>query len=75
MEGGEIMTSHTGAKDKDYDLISVLYHSLKGADLCHTYAEDAKRDGDNELAGFFDEAREQYRSLAEKAKKFTKSKL
>jgi hypothetical protein len=69
------MTSHTGAKDKDYDVISLLYHSLKGADLCHTYAEDAKREGDNELAGFFEEARNQYKTLAEKAKKHAKSKL
>lgn len=69
------MTSHTKTEDKNYNLISVLYHTLSGADSCIKYQDDAKKAGDDELAAFFDEALKQYRDLAEKAKKLSKSRL
>lgn len=69
------MTSHTGLEDKSYNLVSILYHSLSGADSCAKYAQDAKQSGDDQLAGFFDEAMGQYRMLAQKAKELTKSNL
>jgi hypothetical protein len=69
------MTSHTGTRDKDYNLISVLYHALSGADSCQTYLADAENESDRELTEFFSEAREQYRSLAEKAKQLCASRL
>lgn len=36
----------TGTRDERYDLISVLYHALKGADTCNMYALDAEAAGD-----------------------------
>jgi hypothetical protein len=69
------MTSHTGMEDKDYNLVSALYHALSGGDSCIKYAEDAKKADDQELADFFNEALDQYRGLAEKAKKLSKSRL
>src|SRR4051812_4416702 len=31
--------------DKDYDLISVLYHALQAADTCARYRQDAETEG------------------------------
>ena len=32
----------TGTKDEQYNLVSVLYHALQGADTCATYLQDAE---------------------------------
>jgi hypothetical protein len=37
--------------------------------------EDAEKAGDKELAGFFKETLEHYRSIADKAKRLTASRL
>jgi hypothetical protein len=58
----------TGTRDEHYDLISVLYHALHGAENCGIYAEDAKAVGDERLADFFREAQAVQRQLAERAK-------
>ena len=46
----------TGTRDEHYNLISVLYHALHGAENCNTYALDAEAAGDKRLAEFFREA-------------------
>ena len=69
------MTSHTGTPDKDYDLISLLYHALSGADSCRKYIKDAEGANDKELSDFFDESLTLYRSLSDKAKKLAASRL
>jgi hypothetical protein len=69
------MHHDTGTKDKDYNLISVLYHALSGADSCIQYHEDAKRENDDQVADFMSEAQEQYRVLANKAKQLLKSRI
>jgi hypothetical protein len=43
----------TGARDAEYNLVSVLYHALHGAETCEMYALDAEAAGDDELASFF----------------------
>ncbi len=43
----------TATKDKNYDLISVLQASLHHAWQMETYARDAEREGDDELAKWF----------------------
>ena len=58
----------TGTRDEHYDLISVLYHALHGAENCNTYALDAEAAGENELVGFFREAGVVQARLAERAK-------
>ena len=40
----------TGTRDEHYNLISVLYHALNGADTCDRYALDAETAGDERLA-------------------------
>ncbi len=58
----------TGTRDEQYNLISVLYHALHGAENCETYALDAEAAGDERLAAFFREAQATQRRLAERAK-------
>src|SRR5919206_1616849 len=58
----------TGTRDEHYNLISVLYHALHGAENCNTYALDAEAAGEAELADFFREAGVRQTQLAERAK-------
>ena len=47
------MADNTGTNNTTYNLVSVLYHALQGADLYEKYASDAGSDKD--LASFFRE--------------------
>jgi len=67
MEPGE---QTTGTRDEHYNLISVLYHALQGAENCETYTLDAEAADKDELAAFFREAQSTQRGLAERAKGF-----
>jgi len=58
----------TGTRDEHYNLISVLYHALHGAENCDRYASDAEISGDEHLAAFFREAQVIQTELAERAK-------
>lgn len=58
----------TGTRDTTYDLISVIYHALQGAQTYQIYADDAERSGDREAAAFFREALEASRHLADHGK-------
>jgi hypothetical protein len=58
----------TGTRDDHYNLISVLYHALHGAENCGVYAMDAEAAGDTDLTAFFRNAQTTQRQLAEQAK-------
>ena len=58
----------TGTADPVYDLVSVLYHALQGAETTVTYADDAAFSGDAELLDFFAEVQVQDRIRAQRAK-------
>src|ERR671918_426684 len=58
----------TGTRDEHYNLVSVLYHALSGADTCDRYALDAEAAGDERLAAVFMEAQVLQTELAERAK-------
>lgn len=58
----------TGTRDEHYNLVSVLYHALHGADNCDHYALDAEAAGDERLAAFFREAQGGQMLLAERTK-------
>jgi hypothetical protein len=58
----------TGTRDEHYNLISVLYHALHGAENCDRYAADAEVAGDERLAAFFRESQLVQTQLAERAK-------
>ena len=57
-----------GTRDEHYDLISVLYHALHGAENCEMYAADAEVAGRDELATFFLEAQATQIEIADRAK-------
>jgi len=58
----------TGTRDEHYNLVSVLYHALHGAENCDIYATDAEASGRADLSNFFREAQERQRGLADRAK-------
>src|SRR5688500_4973891 len=69
-------SSGTGAmSDKSYDLISVLYHALQGAETIDQYIQDARDAGDQELVAFFTELKEQDEERAERAKVLLRDRL
>jgi hypothetical protein len=58
----------TGTRDEHYNLISVLYHALHGADNCDHYALDAESAGDERLGAFFRDAQAAQVQIAERGK-------
>ena len=62
-------------QNKDYDIISVIYHASQGYETCEKYCEDAEREGDNDAVQFFREVQEQNQKLVERGKQLLKSRL
>jgi hypothetical protein len=65
----------TGVRDEHYNLVSILYHSLQGAQTYDTYISDAEGAGDQELAQFFREVQEEERRRSVRAKELLGRKL
>ena len=65
----------SGTRDIAYDLISVAYHALQGAESANTYIEDAVNEGDPALAEFFRQVRQQYRETANQAQQLLAGRL
>jgi hypothetical protein len=65
----------TGTKDKDYNVIWFTEQCLSNVLRLETYIQDAEREGDNELAGFFRRAQETSRRGAEQGKALLRSRL
>jgi hypothetical protein len=55
-------------EDQVFGLVSVLYHSLQGAQACEQYIGDAERADDAELVTFFEECRRAQNERALRAK-------
>jgi hypothetical protein len=70
-ESGQV----TGTKDKAYNVIWFTEACLSNALRLETYIEDAKRDGDSELADFFRRAQGESRKGAEQGKEMLRSRL
>ena len=47
----------TGASDCIYNLVSILDHSLKGAQVYNQYVQDTEEEGNQELASLFREVK------------------
>ena len=62
-----ISQGDTGTRDITYDLISIAYHSLQGAETVAMFIADAQQ-GDQEIAQFFRETKEEYQRRADRAK-------
>jgi hypothetical protein len=65
----------TGIPNPVYDIVSVMYHALQGAETTDTYIADAEQRGDAELASFFHQVQDQNRDVAHQAKELLRSRL
>ncbi len=63
------------ASDVTYNLISLTYHALQAADTYHMYLRDAEQAGDTELVQLVQQATEQQREIAGKAKSLLAQRL
>ncbi|WP_243230856.1 hypothetical protein [Microbacterium sp. CIAB417] len=71
------MTSapESAMKDKNYNLVAVLEASLRNAWTMQTYAEDADRAGDTELADWFRKIQHNSLKAGEQGKKMLLERL
>ncbi len=60
--------SSTGTSNQYYNLVSIMYHALQGAQTYDTYIKDAEQSGDSELAQFFREIQQEDKRRSERAK-------
>lgn len=65
----------TGTVDVVYNLVSILYHALEGAEVYSMYVEDAEQSGDSELAQFFREVQQEEKRRADRAKQLLGQRL
>ncbi len=62
-------------KDKNYNLIAVLYHSSDNVESLKTYINDAEQEGDQELVDFFGGILENNLKATQQAKEMLVSRL
>jgi rubrerythrin len=67
------VANNTGTSNPTYNLVSVLYHALQGAENYEKYASDAGSDQD--LANFFREIQQQEKQRADRAKQLLATRL
>ncbi len=65
----------TGTHDVTYNLVSILYHALQGAEIYGKYAEDAEQSGDLEFKEFFLEIKEEEKRRADRVKELLAKRL
>ena len=62
-------------KDKNYNLISVLYQSSDNVESLKTFVQDAETEGDQELVDFFNGILENNLEAAQRAKEMLVPRL
>jgi hypothetical protein len=67
--------AETGTSDQTYDVISVIYHALNGAETYEQYIRDAESADDSELVDFFRSAHDRLCETAEQGKELLKERL
>lgn len=60
-------------KNKEYDLVSVIYNASQAADTCRQYIRDAK--GDQEVERFFNNVVDTNADLVQKGKDLLKNRI
>ena len=75
MSSSDETGSITGTQDKDYNIIWFTEVCLSNVLRLETYAADAERDGDTELAELFRRAQSESRKGADRGKQLLKSRL
>jgi hypothetical protein len=62
-------------KDKNYNLVAVLYQSSDNVESLKTYVQDAEQEGDQELVDFFGGILENNLEAAQRAKEMLVARL
>jgi hypothetical protein len=65
----------TGTPNPVYDIVSVMYHALQGAETYDRYVADAEARSDGELADFFREVQAQNSAIARRARVLLRSRM
>ncbi len=65
----------TGTPDITYNLISIAYHALQGAETYDQYIQDAQQAGDQELAQFLQQVKQENAQRANRAKELLAKQL
>lgn len=65
----------TGTRDVVYDLVSIIYHALQGAETYAMYVTDAEQAKDGELAQFFQKVQQEEQARSDQAKKLLADRL
>ena len=65
----------TGTQDVTYNLVSILFHALQGAETYDQYIRDAEESGDHDLAQFFNEVKEENVRRADRSKELLAQRL
>lgn len=60
-------------KNKEYDLVSVIYNASQAADTCRQYIHDAE--GDQEVERFFNDVIDTNAELVQKGKDLLKNRI
>jgi rubrerythrin len=68
-------TGNTGTTDITYNLVSILYHALQGAETYDQYISDAEQKNDKDLAQFFRDTKEENQRRADRAKQLLAQRL
>ncbi len=63
----------TGTTDPTYNIISVVYHALQGAETIQMYLDDSGTD--DELRTFFQQVQQGYRRAADMGKRLLAQRL
>ncbi len=63
----------TGTSDPTYNVISVVYHALQGAETIQKYLDDANTDED--LKTYFQQVQQGYRRAAEMGKQLLAQRI
>ena len=66
---------YTGTPNEYYDLVSIIYHALQGAQTCQMYIRDAEQRGDQELAQFFRQVQQEDKRRSDWAKQLLVNRL
>jgi hypothetical protein len=68
-------TGNTGTPDVTYNLVSILYYALQGAETYDQYISDAEQKNDKDLAQFFRDTKEENQRRADRAKQLLAQRL
>lgn len=61
--------------DKNFDMVSTLYHASQGVQLSQQFSQVAKEKSDQDAQAFFDRVAQHYEDIADEARKLLKQTL